>query len=114
MFNRGISILAAHKFFPKTVHALLDASRYQSCPGSIRQAIDNLGEHAKITSLAIDRGFTDGIFLWWLNTKNITFFIPAKANMNVYQDALFCIGTGNLCNKDKIRSIGAGWISRIN
>ena len=171
MFNRGISIFAQHKFFPKTVHALLDASQIEStekCKGCgkvtkdkpltlrlrkkrirriletvfgfkiwvvwdpnsrlplsmrfttievhdinlaqevVQQAIDNLGEHAKISSLAIDRGFMDGIFLWWLNTKDITFFIPAKTNMNVYQDALYCIGTGKLCNKNKIRSIGAG------
>ncbi|NIA31857.1 MAG: transposase [Actinobacteria bacterium] len=171
MFNRGISIFADHKFFPKTIHALLDASQIEStekCKGCgkvtkdkppelklrkkrirrvletvfgfkiwvvwdpnsrlplsmrfttievhdinlaqevVQQAIDNLGEHAKISSLAIDRGFTDGIFLWWLDTKDITFFIPAKANMNVYQDALYCIGTGNLCNRDKIRTIGAG------
>jgi hypothetical protein len=74
----------------------------------VQQAIDNLGEHAKISSLAIDRGFTDGIFLWWLDSKEITFFIPAKTNMNVYKDALYCIGTGNLCNRNKIRSIGAG------
>lgn len=171
MFNGGISILAAHKFFPKTVHALLDASVIEStekCKGCgkvtkekppelrlrkkrirkvietvfgfkiwvvwdpnsrlplsmrfatievhdinlarevVQQAIDNLGEHAKITSLAIDRGFTDGIFLWWLNTKDITFLIPAKSNMNVYQDAFSCIGTGNLCKRDKIRTVGAG------
>lgn len=171
MFNRGISILAAHKFFPKTIHALLDASQIEStekCKGCgkvtkskppelrlrkkrirrvletvfgfkiwvvwdpnsrlplsmrfttievhdinlaqevVQQAIDNLGEHAKISSLAIDRGFMDGIFLWWLNTKDITFFIPAKANMNVYQDALYCIGTGNLCQRDKTRTKGAG------
>ncbi|MCD4720210.1 MAG: hypothetical protein K8S13_10185 [Desulfobacula sp.] len=44
----------------------------------VQQAIDNLGKHAKIISLAIDRnlkvrpGFIDGIFLWWLNTENIT------------------------------------------
>lgn len=74
----------------------------------VQQAINNLGEHAKISSLAIDRGFMDGIFLWWLNTKDITFFIPAKANMNVYQDALYCIGTGNLCQRDKTRTKGAG------
>ncbi len=171
MFNSGISILAMHNFFPKTIHALLDASQIEStekCKGCgkvtkdkppelrlrkkrirrvletvfgfkiwvvwdpnshlplsmcfttievpdiklaqevVQQAIDNLGEHAKISSLAIDRGFMDGIFLWWLNTENITFFIPAKANMNVYQDALYCMGTGNLCNRDKIRTIGAG------
>lgn len=39
----------------------------------VQQAIDNLGKYAKITSLAIDRGFTDGIFLWWLNRQNITY-----------------------------------------
>ena len=171
MFNNGISILATHKFFPKTVHALLDASVIEStekCKGCgkvtkekppelrlrkkrirkvletvfgfkiwvvwdpnsrlplsmrfatievhdinlaqevVQQAIDNLGEHARITSLAIDRGFTDGIFLWWLNTKDITFLIPAKANLDVYQDALSCIGTGNICERDKIRTVGAG------
>ncbi|MCD4721026.1 MAG: transposase [Desulfobacula sp.] len=74
----------------------------------VQQAIDNLSEHAKITSLDIDRGFADGIFLWWLNTKDITFLIPAKSNMNVYKDALFCIGTGNLDKRDKIRTVGAG------
>jgi len=171
MFNRGISILAKHKFFPKKIHALLDASQIEStekCKGCgkvtkdkpltlklrkkrirraletvfgfkiwvvwdpnsrlplsmrfttievhdinlaqevVQQAIDNLGDHATITSLAIDRGFTDGIFLWWLNSKEITFFIPAKSNMNVYKDALYCTGNGNLCERDKTRTIGAG------
>jgi hypothetical protein len=171
MFNNGISILAAHKFFPKKVSALLDASVIEStekCNGCgkvtkekppelrlrkkrirrvletvfgfkiwvvwdpnsrlplsmrfatievhdinlaqevVQQAIVNLGDYARITSLAIDRGFTDGIFLWWLKTKDITFLIPAKANLNVYQDALYCIGTGNLCERDKIRTAGAG------
>jgi hypothetical protein len=170
MFNSGISILAAHKFFPKTVHALLDASVIEStekCKGCgkvskekppelrlrkrrirkvietvfgfkiwvvwdpnsrlplamrfaaievhdaslarevVTQAIDNLGKHAKIASLAIDRGFTDGIFLWWLKTRDIAFFIPAKASMDVYQDALSCISTGNLCERDKIRTVGS-------
>ncbi|MDA3790493.1 MAG: transposase, partial [Desulfobacula sp.] len=171
MFNSGISILAASNFFPKIVHALLDASEIEStekCKGCgkvtkqkppelrlrkkrirkvletvfgfkiwvvwdpnsrlplamrfttievhdinlaqevVQQAIDNLGDHANITSLAIDRGFMDGIFLWWLNTEGITFFIPAKANMNVYNDALFLAGTGNRNTRDKIRTVGSG------
>ena len=116
MFNRGISILAEHKFFPKTIHALLDASQIEStekCKGCGKVTKDKPPE-LRLRKKRIRRvletvfGFTDGIFLWWLNTENITFFIPAKANMNVYQDALFCIGTGNLCNRDKIRTIGAG------
>jgi hypothetical protein len=171
MFNRGISILASHKFFPKKINALLDASEIEStekCKGCgkvtkekppelklrkkrirkiletvfgfkiwvvwdpnsrlplamrfstievhdinlaqevVQQAIDNLGEHAKITSLAIDRGFTDGIFLWWLNRKNITFFIPAKSNLDVYDDALSLMGTGHSEVRDQIRTVGAG------
>ena len=74
----------------------------------VQQAIDNLGEHARIASIAIDRGFTDGIFLWWLNRENITFFIPAKANMGVYIDALSLIGTGKSETKDIMRTVGAG------
>jgi hypothetical protein len=74
----------------------------------VQQAIDNLGEHAKITSLAIDRGFTDGAFLWWLSCEGITFFIPAKANMGVYHDALSLIGTGYPDTRNKIRTVGAG------
>jgi hypothetical protein len=30
----------------------------------IQQAITNMGDHAKITSIAIDRGFMDGTLLW--------------------------------------------------
>lgn len=74
----------------------------------VQQAIVNLGEYAKVKSLAIDRGFMDGIFLWWLNSKNITFFIPAKANMDVYLDALSLMGTGCRKNRTKIRTVGAG------
>ena len=74
----------------------------------VQQAIDNLGEHAKVTSLAIDRGFMDGTFLWWLDTKKITFFIPAKANMDVYQDALSLVGTGTQQTRDEIRTVGYG------
>ena len=171
MFNLGISILSKHSFFPKQVHALLDASEIEStekCKGCgkvtkekppevrhrrkrvrkvlemvfgfkiwvvwdpnsrlalairfatidvhdinlarqvVQQAIDNLGEHARIDSLAIDRGFMDGSFLWWLNSKNITFFIPAKTNMAVYQDVLSLTGTGCQATRDKTRWVGYG------
>ncbi|MCF6187902.1 MAG: transposase [Desulfobulbaceae bacterium] len=162
MFNRAISILAAHKFFPKKVHAILDASEIQStekCIGCgkvskekapelrlrkgrirkvietvfgfkiwvvwdpnsklpialrfttievadvklakevIGQALKNLGEHATISSIAIDRGFMDGTLLWWLDTKGITFYIPAKSNM---------AGSGTLQTRTGKRGVGAG------
>ena len=171
LFNQTITILAANKFFPKKIHALLDASEIEStekCLGCgkvskekppelrlrkgrirkvvetvfgfkiwvvwdpnsrlplairfstievadtqltqevIQQAIDNLGDHAKLVSIAIDRGFIDGKLLWWLNTLNITFFIPAKSNMDVYKDALSLTSESVKVSREKIRTAGAG------
>lgn len=168
-FNQVTSILAAHAFFPKDVHALLDASEIQTtqrCEGCgqvskekapelrqrkgrirkvletvfgfkiwvvwdpnsklpialrfatievhdsqlarevIQQAITNLGEHARIASLAFDRGFIDGAFMWWLNTRGIHFYVPAKHSMRVYADALALAGPG-VCRERK-RSVGYG------
>lgn len=33
----------------------------------VQQAIDNLGANSKIVSIAFDRGFIDGKFMWWLH-----------------------------------------------
>ncbi len=171
MFNRVIAILAANSFFPKNVHALLDASQIESterCSGRgmvkkekapelrlrkkrirkvveivfgfkiwvvwdpqsrlplavrfatievadinlarevIEQAVENLGGHAKISSVAIDRGFMDGALLWWLESESITFYIPAKSNMTVYKDAISLAGTGHRDTRTKTRYIGSG------
>ena len=74
----------------------------------IQQAITNLGEHAKINSVAIDRGFMDGRLLWWIDSKGIIFYIPAKSNMHVYKDALSMVGTGYSETRTQDRSIGHG------
>jgi len=74
----------------------------------IQQAITNLGDYSKITSIAIDRGFMDGILLWWLQSKGITFYIPAKSNMDVYNDALSLVDTGHLENRTRKRNVGYG------
>lgn len=171
MFNQAITILASHKFFPKKVHVVLDASEIESterCIGCgkmtkekpselqlrkgrirkvaetvfgfkiwviwdpnsklplakrfrtievadvtiakevIEQAIVNLGKHAKIATIAIDRGFMDGTLLWWLESKNIIFYLPAKANMAVYTDALSLVNSGTLHTRDRQRGVGAG------
>jgi hypothetical protein len=155
-FNQTIRILAAQGFYPKKVHALLDATDIESterCEGCgkvtkekapevrarkgrvrklqvtvfgfkawivwdpnsrlplalrfrtievpdiemaqevVAQAIENLGNHAKLASLAIDRGFLDGSFLWWVDRQQITFYIPAKTNLGVYPDALALAST---------------------
>lgn len=172
LFNGVVAILAAHSFFPKKIHALLDSSDIQSselCEGCgkvtkekapdlrrrkgrirkvletifgfkiwvvwdansrlplamrfatievsdiqyaqeiIQQAVNNLGSHAEIVSIALDRGFMDGQLLWWLNTEmNIVFYIPAKTNMNVYEDALSLLGTGIVETREEERTVGAG------
>lgn len=74
----------------------------------IQQAITNLGEHAKINSVAIDRGFMDGELLWWIDSEGIIFYIPAKSNMHVYKDALSMVGTGYSETRTQDRSIGHG------
>lgn len=75
----------------------------------VSQAVSNLTAHATIASLAIDRGFMDGPFLWWLaDTMQITFYIPAKTNMNVYKDALSLLETGIAQTRERKRTIGAG------
>jgi hypothetical protein len=74
----------------------------------VAQAMDNLGEHATIKSLAFDRGFLDGKFMWWLNQNDIVFQVPAKTKMNVYADALSLVGTGSRKVHTKKRYKGRG------
>lgn len=75
----------------------------------VTQAISNLGGHAQIVSIAIDRGFLDGQDLWWLHDQmNITFYIPAKTSLAVYKDALSLSGTGVGQTRQRKRTKGAG------
>lgn len=170
-FNGVISILAGRGFFPKRVHALLDASEIQTteqCEGRgkvkkekapelrrrkgrirkvtemvfgfkiwvvwdansklplalrfatinvadivlaqkvVEQAVANLGEHATLKSLAFDRGFLDGKFMWWLDQTGIVFQVPAKTSLAVYQDALSLVGTGTRKVRERKRHVGRG------
>ena len=171
LFNATITILAANKFFPQKIHALLDASQIEStqkCSGCgvvkkekppqlrlrkgrirkvcemvfgfkiwvvwdpnsrlpialrfttievsdiklarevIEQAMTNLGEHAAIVSIAIDRGFMDGALLWWLDSQGVIFYIPGKSSMDVYQEAIALTDSGRKATRSRKRYIGAG------
>ncbi len=88
--------------------ATIEVSDLEFARDVIQQAIDNLGEHAKITSIAMDRGFMDGILLWWLNSENIIFFIPGKSNMIVYQDACAMVQAGSTATRERNRTVGHG------
>jgi hypothetical protein len=53
----------------------------------LEQAQANLGAHAQIESIVIDRGYLDGADLWQVDQKGIRFVIVGKSNMLVVQDA---------------------------
>jgi hypothetical protein len=75
----------------------------------IEQALENLGSHARVVSVALDRAFIDGAFLWWLHAdKQITFYIPSKKSMNVYPDALSLVQGGIRQMRERKRNVGAG------
>jgi len=64
----------------------------------VRQAHENLGTAARITTVVIDRGDLDGEDLWALDRLDLTFVIVAKDNMAVTEDArnLAVAGEGHL------------------
>lgn len=53
----------------------------------LEQAQRNLGAHAQIGTVVIDRGYLDGEDLWNVHQQGIRFVICAKSNMAVSQDA---------------------------
>ena len=53
----------------------------------LQTAQRNLGEHAHIGSIVIDRGYLDGHDLWQVHQMGVLFVIVGKANMAVVQDA---------------------------
>ncbi len=75
----------------------------------VTQAVANLGSHATLASVAFDRGFTDGAFWWWLhNEMKIIFYVPAKKNMAVYEDAVASVATGIREIRKNDRTVGHG------
>ena len=53
----------------------------------LEQAQSNLGTHARITTVVIDRGYLDGEDLFRVHQMGLIFVIVGKANMAVVQDA---------------------------
>lgn len=88
--------------------ATIEAADITLAKEVIEQAITNLGRHAKIVSIAMDRGFMDGKLLWWLNSEGIIFYIPAKSNQHVYNDAISLVETGLRDTRETGRNTGHG------
>ena len=88
--------------------ATIEAADITLAKEVIGQAIANLGGHARIVSIAMDRGFMDGKLLWWLNREGIIFYIPAKSNQHVYDDAISLVETGLRDTREIGRNTGHG------
>lgn len=53
----------------------------------LEQARENVKGHARIRSVALDRGFLDGKLLSRIEKDGILIYIPAKSNLNIARDA---------------------------
>src|SRR5881275_2754934 len=53
----------------------------------LEQAQHNLGTHAHIETIVVDRGYLDGEDLWCIHQQGVIFVICGKASMAVTQDA---------------------------
>lgn len=53
----------------------------------LQKAQKNIKGHARIRSVALDRGFLDGKLLWAIEQDGILIYIPAKSNLNIAKDA---------------------------
>jgi hypothetical protein len=53
----------------------------------VTQARTNLAGPTRLYKVVFDKGFLDGVDLWWLDQHGILFVVPAKDNMAVTIDA---------------------------
>ena len=60
----------------------------------VTPARTNLAGGARLHTVVVDRGFLDGVDLWWLQQHGILFVVPAKENMAVTVDAQAQAATG--------------------
>ena len=65
------------------------------------------GSHATPSSVAFDRGCTEGALCWWLNdVMNIIFHVPAKSDMAGYRDAKASVASGTRQTPEQNRETG--------
>jgi hypothetical protein len=58
-----------------------------SLRGLVTQARTTLAGSTRLHKVVFDKGFLDGVDLWWLHQHGILFVVPAKGNMAVTVDA---------------------------
>jgi hypothetical protein len=70
----------AAKVVPIQEHATL------SLRALVTQARPNLASYARLYKVVFDKGFLDGVDLWWLAQRELLLVVPAKDNMAVTVD----------------------------
>lgn len=65
----------------------INESDNQQAEAVVETAKQNVAGHARIRSVALDRGFLDGKLLSELEKDDVKIYIPAKSNMNITRDA---------------------------
>jgi hypothetical protein len=78
----------------------------------LEQAQHNLGTHAEIETIVIDRGYLDGKDLWQVHQKGVFFVICGKANMAVTQDAQGLARTERAVVRERVVRHGHGKTAR--
>jgi hypothetical protein len=81
LMDAATKIPLAVKVVPIHEHEVL------SMRALVTQARTNLAGDTRLHQVVFDRGFLDGVDLWWLDQHGITFVVPAKDNMAVTADA---------------------------
>src|SRR5262245_140153 len=81
LIDAATKIPLAVKVVPIHEHEVL------SMRALVTQARTNLAGASRLHKVIFDRGFLDGVDLWWLDQQGITFVVPAKDNMAVTADA---------------------------
>src|SRR6266700_6442839 len=74
----------------------------------LEQAQHNLGTHAHIGTIVIDRGYLDGEDLWQVQQRGIMLVIVGKANMSVVQDAQVLAKGERAVVRERVVSHGHG------
>jgi Transposase DDE domain len=81
LIDARTKIPLAAKVVPIQEHEVL------SLRALVTQARTNLASSARLHKVVFDKGFLDGVDLWWLAQHGILFVVPAKDNMAVTADA---------------------------
>ena len=83
----------------------------------VEQARANLKGYAVLTGLAVDRGFLDGDYLWWLKKdQRVNWVCPSKEKMNVTTEARTLVGNAlkKACIDDEEPLATATRLARMN